>query len=130
MRYHRIVAFAALLAVVGCEKILGPDAAKGPGITSPHPPNQPPPGALAITTTTLPVAMTGQPYVATLLASGGTIPYRWTVANGQLPTGLILDLTSGDLKGTPTGQPGTYTFTVNVATTSGNVMKELMLELQ
>lgn len=125
-----LMILVAVLALTACEKILGPDAAKGPGITSPHPPNQPPPGALQITTTDLPVAMSGQPYVATLLASGGSIPYRWTVANGVLPIGLILGVQSGDITGTPTSPAGLYTFTVNLATPAGNVLKELKLEVQ
>src|ERR1700732_3665360 len=62
---------------------------------------------------TLPPATTGVSYNATFTASGGTAPYRFTVASGQLPTGLVLSKT-GVLSGTPS-QTGTFSFTVSAA---------------
>src|SRR5262249_4887079 len=43
-----------------------------------------PAGALAITTTSLPVGLIDTPYSATLTASGGTAPLTWTVQSGAL----------------------------------------------
>ena len=37
----------------------------------------------------------------TLVASGGTPPYTWSVLSGALPNGLNLDATSGVISGTP-----------------------------
>ncbi|WP_349257827.1 putative Ig domain-containing protein [Iamia sp.] len=54
-------------------------------------PHHPPAPPLAITTTSLPAATVGQPYAATLTATGGRAPYTWTAAG--LPSGLSL---SGD----------------------------------
>jgi large repetitive protein len=66
---------------------------------------------LSVATTSLPDATVGQPYSATLAASGGVPPYIWQT--GDLPPGLILDLTTGEIEGTPT-TPGTYPFTALV----------------
>lgn len=68
---------------------------------------------LAITTTTLPHGIVSVPYAASLTATGGTTPYTWTLASGSLPNGLSL-ASNGSISGTPTGPPGSSTFTVTV----------------
>lgn len=74
---------------------------------------------LVVTTQSLPSAIVGVFYSATLSASGGVPPYTWTVISGALPPGLSLD-TAGNITGTPTTQ-GTYNFTVQVVDPLGNV---------
>jgi hypothetical protein len=69
--------------------------------------------ALSITTTTLANATSGTTYSATLTASGGQGPYKWSLASGTLPAGMTLS-TSGVLAGTPS-QNGTFNFTVSAA---------------
>ena len=69
---------------------------------------------LAIQTTTLPSGVQGVPYSATLGATGGIPPYTWSITSGSLPAGLTLDPASGNISGTPTGDAGTYLFTVQV----------------
>ncbi len=69
--------------------------------------------SLAVTTTTLPPAVQGQPYDASLSATGGVAPYTWALASGTLPAGLSLDASSGEIYGQPTAA-GTATFTVRV----------------
>ena len=64
----------------------------------------------SVATTTLPAGTIGFPYSATLLATGGTAPYVWTVLSGVLPPGLALSA-SGLISGTPT-TAGTSPFTV------------------
>ena len=62
----------------------------------------------------LPDAIVGKPYSVTLLAAGGTLPFTWTVASGQLPAGLTLS-TAGVLGGTPAvANPTPTVFTVQV----------------
>lgn len=71
---------------------------------------------LAITTTSLPNASVGQPYAATLTATGGTTPYSFSVSAGNLPAGLTL-AASGAISGTPS-QAGTLAFTVQCTDSS------------
>jgi hypothetical protein len=71
--------------------------------------------ALALTVTTaspLTPATAGTPYSVVLAASGGTPPYLWSSAGG-LPTGLNLNVATGEISGTPTA-PGGYRFTITV----------------
>ena len=67
---------------------------------------------LTITTgPTLAAAVLGASYSATLGASGGTLPYTWSITAGALPPGLTF--AAGTLTGMPTGT-GTFTFTAAV----------------
>ena len=59
----------------------------------------PPP---AISTTSLPSGKVSVAYTFTLVASGGTSPYHWSIANGTLPAGLNLNASTGVITGTPT----------------------------
>lgn len=75
------------------------------------------PQPLAITTSSLPQGVVNQPYPPTTLqATGGIIPYTWSV-NPALPNGLFLNLLSpGEISGTPLiGTAGTTTHTFTVA---------------
>lgn len=69
------------------------------------------PGALSITTSSLPGAMVSAAYSQSLGASGGTSPYTWQVASGSLPGGMTLDASTGLISGTPSVL-GTSNFTV------------------
>ena len=60
------------------------------------------PATLRVTTGSLPNGQVGVAYTATLAASGGTLPYQWTLASGTLPAGLALNAASGAISGTPT----------------------------
>ena len=66
---------------------------------------------LAITTTSVPGGTEGEAYTATLVATGGTGEYTWSVISGALPDGL--SLSAGAISGTPTAA-GTSNFTVQV----------------
>jgi hypothetical protein len=75
-----------------------------------------PQATLSVTTTALPGATKGNTYSASLTALGGTSPYTWSVASGQLPAGLTLSST-GAITGTPSAS-GEFNFTVQVTDSS------------
>ncbi|RZI41730.1 CHRD domain-containing protein [Herbaspirillum sp. HC18] len=81
----------------------------------------PPPSTLVLTVSTasLPDGAVGSPYSQSLIATGGTTPYTWTVASGTLPAGLTLDAT-GMISGTPTAA-GPSSFTVRVTDSAAPV---------
>jgi aminopeptidase N len=54
-----------------------------------------------ILTTDLPSGTQFIPYQDTLLAKGGTPPYKWSLESGNLPDGLTLDSLTGIIAGTP-----------------------------
>lgn len=75
-------------------------------------------GPLTIETTSLPSGTVGSPYQTSFAAIGGTPPYKWSITQGQLPTGSggipwSLDSTSGQISGTPV-YAGMTTFTATV----------------
>lgn len=93
-RYSRLATLASLvlaaLVAAGC------GGSSSPATTSP-----PPPPSLSITTKTLPAGQVGNPYSATLVATGGAAPYSWSLSSGTLPAGLSLNASSGALEGDP-----------------------------
>ena len=58
----------------------------------------------------LPPGQIGSPYAASLLASGGTAPYAFSLMAGSLPPGVVL-AANGALSGTPS-QAGLFAFRV------------------
>lgn len=73
----------------------------------------PPP--LQITPSVLPGGSVATPYSTSVEATGGVLPYTWSVSSGQLPAGLKLNPASGDITGTPiivSGSPVAFTLTV------------------
>jgi hypothetical protein len=68
--------------------------------------------APSITTSTLANGMTGAPYSQTLIETGGTSPFNWSISLGSTPPGLTLSST-GVLSGIPTSA-GTFNFTVRL----------------
>jgi hypothetical protein len=70
------------------------------------------PSPLSVTTSSLTAATVGTAYSQSLVASGGTTPYSWSLSAGTLPAGLSLS-SAGVISGTPT-TTGTSNFTVQV----------------
>jgi hypothetical protein len=60
-----------------------------------------PPPPLLITTPALPSGQTLTPYSAAVAVTGGVAPYVWNVTTGQLPAGLNLNSSTGQITGTP-----------------------------
>jgi hypothetical protein len=73
--------------------------------------------ALSVTTSALPGGTVGATYSQSLAATGGTPPYKWSLAIGALPGGLTLSAT-GSIAGTA-GAAGTFPFTVKVTDSAG-----------
>jgi hypothetical protein len=68
---------------------------------------------LTLAAPALPDGAAGRVYAAALAASGGSLPYVFTVVSGLLPNGLVL-APDGSLGGTPTGA-GQSAFCVKVS---------------
>jgi hypothetical protein len=71
-----------------------------------------------IITTSLPVATVQNSYAATLTATGGTPPYRWSLTDGLLPPGLILTSSTGTISGIPKQMVTVVALTFAVADSS------------
>ena len=72
--------------------------------------------SIFITPTSLPNGTAGTAYSQTVVASGGTSGYTYTVDSGALPSGLSLS-SGGILSGTPTAS-GSFSFTVKARDSS------------
>jgi len=70
-------------------------------------------GAPIITTPSLPADTVGVAYNQTLTATGGAVPYTWSLQSGSLPAGLSLNASSGAITGTPNAS-GAASFTAKV----------------
>jgi hypothetical protein len=71
-----------------------------------------PTGPLTVTSTALPNGVAGMAYNARLVATGGTLPYTWSITSGSPPSWLTLS-NLGALSGMPTTTE-TSTFSVTV----------------
>ena len=83
--------------------------------------------APTIITDALPDGTVGTPYSQRLFANG-TEPITWRVVAGELPKGLDLNETTGEISGTPTAA-GTASFTVKATNSAGSDTKELSITI-
>lgn len=72
-----------------------------------------------ISTTNLDTGIVNTAYSESLIASGGALPYTWSLISGSLPPGLTLSST-GVISGTPT-TIGSYLFTIKVTDYNNNI---------
>jgi Putative Ig domain len=73
---------------------------------------------LQITTTSVPNATQYQAYGTTLAATGGTLPYTWSVVSStgtSLPEGMSLNPSTGAVSATQVNGQGGYAVTIQVA---------------
>src|ERR1700722_11122070 len=88
---------------------------------------------------TLPNGSVGSPYSQTIILTGGTPPYQWSVYNGPIltgyavgglePDGRKLNATSGTISGTPPGG-GTWYFEATVTDAAGTTVVDGNLSIQ
>ena len=97
------------------------------GITFIYPSQGGGPGPLTIVSSSpLGTATAGSAFTRQLIASGGTLPYSWSIVSGSLPAGLSM-AANGLIGGTPTAA-GTSNFTVKVTDAqNGSVQKDLQI---
>jgi hypothetical protein len=81
-----------------------------------------PPSSLTVSST-LPAGTVGAAYDATLSVSGGKAPYLFSLASGQLPTGMQLTADTGTISGTPSTAGG-FNFAVSVSDSKGLSKKQ------
>ena len=78
---------------------------------------------LQITTPFLVQATQGSAYSQLLLHAGGQGAVRWALVDGTLPLGLLVDATTGELRGVPT-EVGTFDLFVGVTDVAGNTAQK------
>lgn len=76
---------------------------------------------LNISPSTLSNTNIGASYSQTFTTTGGNGSYTYNVVEGPLPTGLSLNTSTGVLSGTIGGGAATYSFTIGVRDTAGNI---------
>lgn len=97
------------------------------GITFIYPAQGGGPGPLTIVSSSpLGTATVGSSFTRQLIASGGTLPYSWSIVSGSLPDGLTMGA-NGLIGGTPTAA-GTSNFAVKVTDAqNGTAQKDLQI---
>ncbi len=83
---------------------------------------------LVITSTTMPNATNWTQYNETVQITGGLGPYTYSIILGDLPEGLTLNASNGEISGKP-HYLGTENFTVEVADTMSQVSQALSIEV-
>ena len=108
-----------LFTLSACSGVSVPGSGTASTPTPPPSSPTPPPSTSSLTISgTLPSATVGSSYNATLNASGGTAPYVFSVASGQLPAGILLADSTGVISGTPAAV-GNFVFAISVSDSKG-----------
>jgi hypothetical protein len=74
-------------------------------------------------TTSLPAGKIGTFYLESLATSGGTYPFNWSLTDGLLPAGVLLDTSTGTIIGTPTAT-GVFSFTTQLRDSTGVIIAQ------
>lgn len=74
--------------------------------------------ALGISAPSARVGEVGRPFTGTVVRTGGTSPYAWSITAGVPPSGVTFDSTTGVFSGTPTAA-GAFPLTISVTDANG-----------
>ena len=85
---------------------------------------QDPASQVKISTSSLPNGQTGTAYSTTLTATGGVLPYTWSLTSGSLPAGLTLNASTGAITGTPSASVTSTPLTFKVADSSSPALTQ------
>jgi hypothetical protein len=80
--------------------------------------NPDPSSPVKISTSSLPTGQLGTAYNTSLTATGGILPYTWSLASGTLPAGPTLNASSGAIAGTPSAAVASTPLTFMVTDSS------------
>ena len=105
------------MATVTATSVAQPSSSGSASVTI-NPAGPPPPPVPTITTTTIPDATAGVSYLTTLAATGGKLPYQWSIASGKLPSGIQLNSNTGSISGLTTAT-GSFSFDAQVTDAAG-----------
>lgn len=81
--------------------------------------------SLAVVDTLLAMGVVGERYGDTLNATGGSGGYTWSLIDGSLPAGLILNHSTGAIQGEPS-QEGVSIFIVEVTSDDGQMASRVL----
>jgi hypothetical protein len=98
--------------------LLGLAAACGSNPKSANSNSVPPSAVVLSISASLPSGTVGAGYSGALTVTGGTAPYTFSIASGDLPGGVQLYENSGTISGIPS-DAGTFSFAVSVADSKG-----------
>lgn len=73
---------------------------------------------ITLTPGTLPALLPNVFYDATVTPTGGVGPYTFAVTSGSLPSGILLNINTGEISGT-TSDTGNFSFTITVTDAAG-----------
>jgi hypothetical protein len=85
--------------------------------------------APSITTISLPEGSAGTAYSQTVVESGGTPPFAWSIGYGALPIGLSLAASTGTISGTP-AEGGTWYFWAQLTDAAGVTASDPFLSIE
>ncbi len=113
-----IVVLVSILLLSGCSGSSIPSNTSIAGNTGTSPAS----GSSAALTvsTSVPAATVGTSYNTTVTVTGGSAPYRFSMASGELPPGVGLGASSGNISGTPTTS-GNFGFALSVSDSKGTM---------
>jgi Putative Ig domain len=110
----------SLLTLAGCSGISVPGSSTAASTPQPppSPPSTPPTDSSLTISGTLPSGVVDSGYNASVTVSGGTAPYVFSLASGQLPAGINLADPTGVISGTPTAV-GNFVFSISATDSKG-----------